>query len=119
VDWIEIRGAPWDRRSGGGRAEVFDNHGRVRIISVSLFPVSGRRDRVCRVSKTVGEAWGVGWAAVELWEEKVGEYLRSYSGSEEEKARGLELAAEDRERKSSIQVVEEVGRSRRPKFRRE
>jgi hypothetical protein len=89
---------------------VFDNHGRVRIVSVRFFPVSGRRDRACRVSKTVGEAWGVGWVAVELWEEKVGEYLGGDSGSEEERAGGLELVAEDRERESSIQVVEDMRR---------
>jgi hypothetical protein len=56
----------------------------------------------------VGEAWGAGWAVVELWEEKVSAYLRGYSGSEEERSRGWELVAEIRERKSSIQVVEDM-----------
>jgi hypothetical protein len=55
---------------------VFDNRGRVGVGGVSRLPIRDRRDRACRVSRTVGEARGVGWATVELGKEEVGEDLR-------------------------------------------
>jgi hypothetical protein len=50
------------------------------------------------VREAVGEARGVGWAAVELREEKVGENLRGYFCSKEEGTGCLKLVAEDGER---------------------
>jgi hypothetical protein len=55
---------------------MFDNRGCVRVGGVTRLPIGERRDRACRVSKTVGEARGVGWAAVKLEKEEVGEDLR-------------------------------------------
>lgn len=89
-----------------------DNYRRVGVVGVCFVPVREGRDWASRVSKTVGEAGGVGGTAVKLWEEEVGEDLRGQSGSKEERTRCLKLMAEDREWKSGIQVVKDMRRER-------